>query len=173
MEIIGSMSLCLHKCHCPDLEDFVQLIIIPVNEYNLKICLFTHIFFLKDVLTGRLCYYPLRLLSIEGIEVKGKRALVIGRSKIVGMPMANLLTWHHATVTIAHSRTVNMEQLVGEADILVVATGQTEMVKGAWVKQGAVVIDCGINSVPGNYEFSLVSLFCNFVSSFGPREVHG
>jgi len=95
--------------------------------------------------TPRGCF---ELIKKTGIEVKGKRALVIGRSKIVGMPMSNLLTWNHATVTLAHSRTVNMEQLVGEADILVVATGQTEMVKGAWVKQGAVVIDCGINSVP-------------------------
>ena len=95
---------------------------------------------------------------ILGIEVKGKRALVIGRSKIVGMPMSNLLTWNHATVTLAHSRTVNMEKLVGEADILVVATGQPEMIKGAWVKEGAVVIDCGINSIPGKMIISILTV---------------
>jgi len=90
----------------------------------------------------------LELITRAGMDVRGKRAVVIGRSKIVGFPMANLLTWNHATVTICHSRTKNMKEIVQEADILVVAIGQANFVKGDWIKPGAVVIDCGINPIP-------------------------
>lgn len=90
----------------------------------------------------------LELIKRSGIEIKGKRAVVVGRSKIVGAPMASLLMWNHATITVCHSRTVNLPDVVREGDILVVAIGQPEFVKGDWVKPGAVVIDCGINSVP-------------------------
>lgn len=96
--------------------------------------------------------------SYVGVEVKGKRAVVIGRSKIVGMPMANLLTWNHATVTLAHSRTLDLGRLVRDAEILVVAIGKAEMVKGAWIRPGAIVIDCGISSIPGL--FSTVHCHC-------------
>jgi len=90
----------------------------------------------------------LELIKRSGMEIKGKRAVVIGRSRIVGSPMANLLTWHNATVTLCHSRTQDLDKRVAEADILVVAIGQPEMVKGEWIKPGAVVIDCGINALP-------------------------
>ncbi|KAK2148152.1 hypothetical protein LSH36_512g02044 [Paralvinella palmiformis] len=90
----------------------------------------------------------LELIKRTGTEIKGKRAVVLGRSKIVGSPMANLLVWNHATVTICHSRTENIQKVVSEADILVAAVGQPQMVKGDWIKPGAIVIDCGINSIP-------------------------
>jgi 5,10-methylene-tetrahydrofolate dehydrogenase/methenyl tetrahydrofolate cyclohydrolase len=92
----------------------------------------------------------LRLLEESGLDPKGKRAVVIGRSAIVGMPVSLLLTHAHATVTVCHSRTPreDLEALVRAADILVVAIGRPEAIPGAWVKPGAVVIDVGVNAVP-------------------------
>ncbi|XP_050406303.1 C-1-tetrahydrofolate synthase, cytoplasmic [Patella vulgata] len=90
----------------------------------------------------------LELIHRTGIEVKGKRAVVIGRSKIVGAPMSDLLTWNHATVTVCHSRTADIKEEVQKAEILVVAIGRPQFVKADWIKDGAVVIDCGINSIP-------------------------
>ncbi len=84
-----------------------------------------------------------------GIEIKGKTAVVLGRSKIVGMPMFNLLIWNHATTTLCHSRTENIDEVCRQADILVVAIGKPLFVKGDWIKPGAIVIDCGISYVPG------------------------
>jgi methylenetetrahydrofolate dehydrogenase (NADP+)/methenyltetrahydrofolate cyclohydrolase len=80
-----------------------------------------------------------------GDDLSGKHAVVIGRSNIVGKPMAQLLLNHNATVTICHSRTHNIEALCAQADILVAAVGRAEIVKASWVKDGAVVIDVGIN----------------------------
>lgn len=80
-------------------------------------------------------------------DITGKNAVVVGRSNIVGMPVALLLIRENATVTICHSRTVDLPTVSREADILVVAVGRPEMVKGEWVKPGAVVIDVGINRV--------------------------
>lgn len=91
----------------------------------------------------------MRLLREAGCDPKGKRALVVGRSNIVGKPMAMMLLEAHATVTIAHSRTADLPGEVGRADILVAAIGKAELVKGAWVKEGAVVIDVGMNRVEG------------------------
>jgi methylenetetrahydrofolate dehydrogenase (NADP+)/methenyltetrahydrofolate cyclohydrolase len=90
----------------------------------------------------------MRLLDEARVDPKGKRALVIGRSHIVGKPMAAMLLDRHATVTVAHSRTEDLAGEVGRADILVAAIGKAEMVKGAWVKPGAVVIDVGMNRKP-------------------------
>jgi methylenetetrahydrofolate dehydrogenase (NADP+)/methenyltetrahydrofolate cyclohydrolase len=87
----------------------------------------------------------MRLLEEAKVDPKGKRALVIGRSHIVGKPMAAMLLERHATVTIAHSRTLDLAAEVGRADILVAAIGKAEMVKGEWVKPGSVVIDVGMN----------------------------
>jgi methylenetetrahydrofolate dehydrogenase (NADP+)/methenyltetrahydrofolate cyclohydrolase len=87
----------------------------------------------------------MRLLREVGCDPKGKRALVIGRSNIVGKPMALMLLEQHATVTMAHSRTLDLAGEVGRADILVAALGKAELVKGRWVKEGAVVIDVGMN----------------------------
>lgn len=81
-------------------------------------------------------------------NLSGKRALVLGRSNIVGKPMAALLLAESCTVSIAHSRTEDLEARCREADILIAAVGRPEMVRGDWVKPGAVVIDVGINRVP-------------------------
>lgn len=81
-------------------------------------------------------------------NISGLDALVIGRSNIVGKPMAQLLLAASATVTIAHSRTKNLEDLVRRADIVVAAVGVAELVKGAWVKPGACIIDVGMNRLP-------------------------
>ncbi|XP_030626415.1 C-1-tetrahydrofolate synthase, cytoplasmic [Chanos chanos] len=100
------------------------------------------------------CFIPctpngcMELISQTGVSVSGKNAVVIGRSKIVGAPMHDLLLWNHATVTTCHSKTPDLATQVGRADILVVGAGKAEMVKGEWVKEGAVVIDCGINHIP-------------------------
>ncbi|MEM6511370.1 MAG: bifunctional methylenetetrahydrofolate dehydrogenase/methenyltetrahydrofolate cyclohydrolase FolD [Pseudomonadota bacterium] len=90
----------------------------------------------------------MRMIEGElGKDLSGLSACVIGRSNIVGKPMANLLLAANATVTIAHSRTKNLPEIARTADILVAAVGRPEMVKGDWVKDGAVVIDVGINRV--------------------------
>lgn len=80
-------------------------------------------------------------------DLSGLNAVVVGRSNIVGKPMANLLLSANATVTVAHSRTKDLPQMCSEADILVAAVGRAEMVKAEWVKPGAAVIDVGINRV--------------------------
>ena len=84
------------------------------------------------------------------LEVRGARALVIGRSSIVGKPVAQLLLNAHATVTMAHSQSRDLPALCREADILVAALGKPEAIRGEWIKPGAVVIDVGINRVPGS-----------------------
>ncbi|SMH39288.1 bifunctional methylenetetrahydrofolate dehydrogenase/methenyltetrahydrofolate cyclohydrolase FolD [Mesorhizobium australicum] len=85
---------------------------------------------------------------IHGRDLSGLNAVVVGRSNIVGKPMANLLLAANATVTIAHSRTKDLPALCRTADILVAAVGRPEMVKGDWVKEGATVVDVGINRIP-------------------------
>lgn len=87
----------------------------------------------------------MRMLQEIGCDPKGKRAVVLGRSNLVGKPVAQLLLAEHATVTIAHSRTQRLDELVREADILVAAVGRQGLLKGEWVKEGAVVLDVGIN----------------------------
>lgn len=81
-------------------------------------------------------------------ELAGQRALVLGRSNIVGKPMAALLLREHCTVTIAHSRTRDLAEECRRADVLVAATGRAHMVKGDWIRPGATVIDVGINRIP-------------------------
>jgi len=87
----------------------------------------------------------MRMLDEAKVDPKGKRAIVVGRSNIVGKPMAAMLLERHATVTIAHSRTQDLAGEVLRADIVVAAIGKAELVKGAWIKQGAVVVDVGMN----------------------------
>ena len=87
----------------------------------------------------------MHLLGETGVELKGAHAVMLGRSNLMGKPMAQLLLASHATVTIAHSRTRDLEELLRTADILIVAVGRLHMVKGDWIKEGAVVIDVGIN----------------------------
>ena len=84
-----------------------------------------------------------------GTKLAGAEAVVIGRSNIVGKPMAQLLLQRHCTVTVAHSRTRDLAAVARRADVLVAAVGQPEMVRGDWVKPGAIVIDVGINRVAG------------------------
>jgi methylenetetrahydrofolate dehydrogenase (NADP+)/methenyltetrahydrofolate cyclohydrolase len=91
------------------------------------------------------CIY---LLKEVGVKIAGANAVVLGRSNIVGMPAALLLVQENATVTIVHSRTQNIAEVVRRADILIAAIGRTEMVRGDWIKPGAAVIDVGINGVP-------------------------
>jgi 5,10-methylene-tetrahydrofolate dehydrogenase/methenyl tetrahydrofolate cyclohydrolase len=89
----------------------------------------------------------IELLDRSGIEIEGKRAVVLGRSNIVGLPVAMLLLHRNATLTICHSRTQDLPGVVREADILIAAVGRAEMVRGDWVKPGVSVIDVGINAV--------------------------
>ena len=89
----------------------------------------------------------IEMLDHYRIDLQGKRAVVLGRSRIVGLPMALLLLHRHATVTICHSRTENLPAVAREADILIAAIGQTGMVDASYVKPGAVVVDVGMNKV--------------------------
>jgi methylenetetrahydrofolate dehydrogenase (NADP+)/methenyltetrahydrofolate cyclohydrolase len=104
----------------------------------------------------------MRLLAEAGVELKGARAIVIGRSVLVGKPMAALLTNADATVTVAHSRTRDLADEVRRADVVIAAIGRPEMIKGDWIKEGAVVIDVGINRLEtgklvGDVEFAAAS----------------
>ena len=92
-------------------------------------------------------YGCLIMLKELGVILSGKEAVVIGRSNIVGKPMAQLLLKESCSVTIAHSKTKNIEDICRKADIIVAAVGRPEMVKGDWVKKGAIVIDVGINRI--------------------------
>jgi len=89
----------------------------------------------------------IELLDRSGVQIKGKNAVVVGRSNLVGLPVAMLLMHRDATVTIVHSKTVDAANVVNKADIVVAAVGRAEMVKKEWIKDGGVVIDVGINSV--------------------------
>ncbi|MDP2313878.1 MAG: bifunctional methylenetetrahydrofolate dehydrogenase/methenyltetrahydrofolate cyclohydrolase FolD [Pseudomonadota bacterium] len=100
----------------------------------------------------------MELLARTGVTLRGAEALVIGRSDLVGRPVARLLEHADCTVTVAHSRTRNLAEHVGRAEILIAAVGVPEMVKGAWVRPGSVVIDVGVNRQPdgklvGDVEF--------------------
>jgi methylenetetrahydrofolate dehydrogenase (NADP+)/methenyltetrahydrofolate cyclohydrolase/formyltetrahydrofolate synthetase len=89
----------------------------------------------------------MELLKASGVSVEGKNAVVIGRSNIVGMPLFHLLNEANATTTLCHSATKNIQDIVKKADIVVVAIGKAEYVKGSWIKEGAVVIDVGTNAI--------------------------
>ncbi len=119
----------------------------------------------------------MELLKAYGIETAGKHAVVVGRSMIVGKPMANLLVAKkaNATVTIAHSRTKDLPGLCRTADIIVAAVGRPEMIKADFVKAGAVVIDVGINRIPdatrprgyrivGDVDFEAVKDRCSYIT---------
>ncbi|MCL4488137.1 MAG: bifunctional methylenetetrahydrofolate dehydrogenase/methenyltetrahydrofolate cyclohydrolase FolD [Chloroflexi bacterium] len=88
------------------------------------------------------------LIDSVGTKIEGARAVVLGRSNIVGLPAAFLLVHRNATVTICHSKTQNLPDVVRQADIVVAAIGKARFVKGDWIKPGATVIDVGINSIP-------------------------
>lgn len=89
----------------------------------------------------------IELLDRSGIEIEGKQAVVLGRSNIVGLPVAMLLLHRNATLTICHSRTQDLPGVVRQADILIAAVGRPEIVRGDWLKPGVAIIDVGINAV--------------------------
>ena len=101
----------------------------------------------------------MKLLEEAGAKLSGANAVIVGRSNIVGKPMAALLIAADATVTVCHSKTRDLADVVGRADVVVAAVGRPEMVRGAWIKPGAVVIDVGMNRMPngkllGDVEFA-------------------
>src|ERR1700761_7376303 len=109
---------------------------------------------LKEALLPCTPYGCLMLLREELAKLSGAGAVVLGRSNIVGKPMAALLLAESCTVTLVHSRSQDIPDILRRADILVAAVGQPEFVRGSWIKEGAVVIDVGINRVPGAGEKS-------------------
>jgi methylenetetrahydrofolate dehydrogenase (NADP+) / methenyltetrahydrofolate cyclohydrolase len=101
----------------------------------------------------------MKLIEAAGTTVRGANAVVVGRSNIVGKPVSVLLTNADATVTVCHSKTKDLAGVIGGADILVAAIGRPQMIRGAWIKEGATVIDVGTNRMPdgklvGDVEFS-------------------
>ncbi len=134
-----------------------------------------HPYNLGCVLTGRPALTPctpagiVRLLDAYDVPLEGRRAVVIGRSVIVGKPAALLLLARHATVTVAHSRTRNLPDLCRQADVLVVAAGKPRLVRGEWVKPGAAVIDVGIHrraggGLEGDVAFDEVEPVAGYIS---------
>jgi len=126
----------------------------------------------------------MRLLQEYHIDLKGKNAVVLGRSILVGKPMALMLLEADCTVTVAHSRTQNLESITSQADILIAAVGRTEMIAANMVKPGAVVIDVGINRVvnpdgtsrlAGDVDFDAVKTVADFITpvpgGIGPMTV--
>jgi methylenetetrahydrofolate dehydrogenase (NADP+)/methenyltetrahydrofolate cyclohydrolase len=98
------------------------------------------------------------LIDSTGTDLKGKRAVIVGRSNIVGKPVAFMLLERHATVTICHSRTADLNGEISRADVVIAAIGRPGYIKGDWIKRGAIVIDVGINRLPdgsvvGDVEF--------------------
>lgn len=126
----------------------------PINVGNLSIG--------KDALVPCTPHGCIRMLEMAGIPIAGKHAVIIGRSNIVGKPMAQLLLSHNATVTVCHSRTENLADITCQADILVAAVGRPYFVTADMVKKGAVVIDVGINrlenkKIVGDVDFDNVA----------------
>lgn len=111
----------------------------------------------------------IQLLKRSGVEIAGKECVILGRSNIVGKPMALLMLRENATVTIAHSRTKNLKEVTKRADILIVAVGKPKMVTKDYVKEGAVVIDVGINrdennKLCGDVDFNDVEPVCSAIT---------
>lgn len=114
-------------------------------------------------------YGIIKLLEEYGIEIEGKDAVVVGRSNIVGKPMMQCLLNKNATVTICHSKTIKLERVTKKADILVVAIGQPKFIKSNMVKEGAIVIDVGINrgkdgKICGDVDFEEVSKVASYIT---------
>ncbi len=118
------------------------------------------------LITGKPLFKPctpygiMVLLKESGIDLSGKEVVVVGRSNIVGKPVAFMCLQENATVTLCHSKTKNLADKVKMADVLIAAVGKPEMIKGEWIKEGAVVIDVGVNRIDekklvGDVEFSI------------------
>jgi methylenetetrahydrofolate dehydrogenase (NADP+)/methenyltetrahydrofolate cyclohydrolase len=108
----------------------------------------------------------MRMLQHYQIDIQGKHAVVVGRSPILGKPMAMMLLQKHATVTICHSRTQNLPELVKQADIIVGAVGKPEFIRGEWIKDGAVVVDAGYH--PGGVGDIELSAVTDRVAAYTP-----
>ena len=108
------------------------------------------------------------LLTRSNVSVAGKRCVVVGRSNIVGMPMASLLQALDGTVTVCHSKTTNIAHIVRQADIVIAAVGKAEFIQGSWLKPGCVVIDVGINAVDDSTKKSkkMLAYFGRYYFSF-------
>ena len=111
----------------------------------------------------------IQLLKRSGVEIEGRECVVLGRSNIVGKPMAMLLLRENGTVTVCHSRTKNLKEITGRADILVVAIGKPRFIDESYVKEGAVVIDVGIhrdenNKLCGDVDFDRVAPHCSAIT---------
>lgn len=109
------------------------------------------------------------LLKEYGIDLTGKEVVVVGRSNIVGKPVAFMCLQQHATVTICHTRTVDLPTKIGMADVLIAAIGRPEVIPGAWIKKGAVVIDVGVNRIAekklvGDVEFASAAERASFIT---------
>ena len=124
-------------------------------------------------LPGFRCATPfgvIKMLERYEVPLEGKNAIVIGRSVIVGKPMALMLLQKNCTVTIAHSRTKDLAELCRRSDVVVAAVGRAEMVKGDWIAPGAVVVDCGYNRVEnkkgdvGDVEFSSAEAVAGYIT---------
>lgn len=130
---------------------------------------------LGKLVTGQDCFVPCTpqgcLVLIKSVidKLDGLNALVIGRSNIVGKPMLHVLSQENCTVTLAHSYTMNLKQLCAQADILVAAVGSSQLIKGDWIKPGAVVIDVGISytseqKIVGDVEFDQAIKYAKAIS---------
>ena len=145
------------KIHCKkDVDGFN-----PVNVGKLMIG--------EDTFISCTPYGIIKMLEAYNIEIEGKHAVVIGRSNIVGKPLAQCLLQKNATVTICHSRTKNIHQITNNADILVAALGKPRYIKDTMVKEGAVVIDVGINrtedgKLVGDVDFESVSKNASYIT---------
>jgi len=127
------------------------------------------------IMSGEYSFVPctpagvMELIERSGVNVEGKECVVIGRSNIVGKPMAMLLLEANGTVTVCHSRTKNLAEVCRRADILVAAVGRPKMISDDMVKQGAVVVDVGINRLPdgtlcGDVDFNAVSNIASYIT---------
>ncbi len=127
------------------------------------------------LITGKPLFQPctpygiMVMLKESGIDLSGKEVVVVGRSNIVGKPVALMCLHQNATVTLCHSKTKNLPEKIGMADILIAAVGKPEMIKGEWVKEGAVVIDVGVNrlhdgKLVGDVEFSVASKRASYIT---------
>lgn len=115
-------------------------------------------------------YGVMKMLEKTGVDLTGKEVVVVGRSNIVGKPVALMCLAQHATVTLCHSRTADLKEKVRQADVVIAAVGRPEMIKGDWLKAGAVVIDVGVNRVGekklvGDVEFAAA---CERASAITP-----
>ena len=128
-----------------------------------------------NLVAGKPCFAPctpagvVEMLKYEGIEISGKHCVIVGRSNIVGKPAALLMLQNNATVTICHSRTKNLSEEVRRADIVIAAIGKPDFIKEDMIKEGAVVIDVGINRLPtgkltGDVDFEAVKDKASYIT---------